>query len=120
MRDEELDRVLSAEGGIVPSSGFTAAVMEAVRREAATPPPLPFPWKRALPGLLICVALLVLAGISRMPAGIPALPDAGGLVSLATAALTSAARLGAGWVALALLLTVGSVALSRRLTGWRG
>ena len=48
MKPEELDRVLSEETDIVPSSGFVAAVMEAVTTEA-TAPPLTFPWKRAWP-----------------------------------------------------------------------
>src|SRR5206468_12240322 len=33
--------------------GFVASVMDAVRREATVPPPIPFPWKRALPGLAV-------------------------------------------------------------------
>ena len=43
MRDDEIDRILSSEEGIVPSSGFTVSVMEEVMREASTPPPIPFP-----------------------------------------------------------------------------
>ena len=34
--------------------------MDAVRREAAAPPPIPFPWKRALPGLVVAGLALVL------------------------------------------------------------
>ena len=116
MRDEELDRFLSSEDGIVPSSGFASGVMEAVRREAATPPPIPFPWKHALPGLVMCVAILVLAGTR---AGTPSLEHGGALAAFATALLEMARRAHAGWVALALLLTASSVALSMRLTGWR-
>jgi hypothetical protein len=48
MKPEELDRALSEEADLIPSSGFVAAVMEAVATEA-TAPPLAFPWKRALP-----------------------------------------------------------------------
>lgn len=59
MRDDELDRILS-EGEILPSSGFTASVMDAVRREAAAPPPIPFPWKRAFPGLVAASLTLAL------------------------------------------------------------
>ena len=43
----------------MPSAGFTASVMDAVRREAVAPPPIAFPWKRALPGM--AVAALTLA-----------------------------------------------------------
>lgn len=59
MRNEdEFDRIMSEEE-ILPSSGFAASVMEAVRREAAAPPPIPFPWKRALPGIVFAGATLV-------------------------------------------------------------
>ena len=59
MRNEdEFDRIMSEEE-ILPSSGFTASVMEAVRREATAPPPIPFPWKRALPGVVFAGATLV-------------------------------------------------------------
>ena len=41
--NDEFDRIMSEEE-ILPSSGFAASVMEAVRREAVAPPPIPFPW----------------------------------------------------------------------------
>lgn len=56
--NDEFDRIMSEEE-ILPSSGFAASVMEAVRREAAAPPPIPFPWKRALPGAMFAAATLV-------------------------------------------------------------
>jgi len=122
MRHQELDRILSSETGIVPSSGFTTSVMEAVRREAAMPPPIPFPWKRALPGLAACLAILVVAvfashsGAAPQPASVPFWSR---MLSDASTALATAGRLGLGWVALALLLSLASVTLSMRLTGWR-
>ena len=56
---EEVDRMLSSEDEILPSSGFAVAVMDAVRREAAAPPPIPFPWKRALPGMIVAGLSLI-------------------------------------------------------------
>ena len=56
--NDEFDRIMSEEE-ILPSSGFAASVMEAVRREAAAPPPIPFPWKRALPGALFAATTLI-------------------------------------------------------------
>ena len=53
IENDEIDRALAREDDILPSSGFAASVMDAVRREAAAPPPIPFPWKRALPGLVV-------------------------------------------------------------------
>ena len=61
-----MDRILSREDEILPSSGFAVSVMEAVRREAAAPPPIPFPWKRALPGLVVAglaLAVVLVAGV---------------------------------------------------------
>lgn len=57
--EDPVDRVLSYEEEIVPSAGFTAAVMGAVRNEAATPSPIPFPWKRAWPVLLLAALTIV-------------------------------------------------------------
>ena len=67
MRDE-LDRILSEEEQILPSSGFVASVMAAVRHQAATSAPIPFPWRRALPGLAAAAVTLVsllLAAVAR-------------------------------------------------------
>ena len=50
MKPDELDRILSKADEIMPSSGFTANVMDAVQREFSAPPPIPFPWRRAVPG----------------------------------------------------------------------
>ena len=48
-KTNKLDRILTAEEELVPSSGFVASVMERVREEAAAPEPIPFPWKRVVP-----------------------------------------------------------------------
>jgi hypothetical protein len=114
MEHDDLDRVLSGEEDIVPSSGFVASVMDAVRREAEAPPQIPFPWKRALAGLAACTLALVSFVIV-------ALMQTGGQAesSVLAAALESARAAGAGWIALALLLSLVSVRLSMRLTGGR-
>ena len=57
--EDPIDRILSRKEEILPSSGFTASVMDAVRREAAVPPPIPFPWKRAWPVLALAVAVVI-------------------------------------------------------------
>jgi hypothetical protein len=57
---EDLDRVLQRDAeGVRASPRFAAAAMAAVRREAQVPPPIPFPWARAAPG--IAAALLITA-----------------------------------------------------------
>ena len=104
MSNEEIDRVLAGDDGLAPSSGFTSNVMDAIRRDAEAPPPIPFPWKRALPGFIVCglgAGLLLAGGGSRGAAEIQ--------VDSST-----------GWILAALLVTVLSVALSMRLAGRRG
>ena len=125
MSYDDLDRILSEEE-IIPSSGFTAVVMDAVRREASAPPPIPFPWKRALPGLaiaalalgwgLVSLARLVAqAATARIPAA-----QSPALASIWQAPiLQSVINARIGWVTLALVLTLASVMFSMRLASGR-
>jgi hypothetical protein len=119
MRDDDLDRILNREE-ILPSSGFVDSVMDAVRREAATPPPIPFPWKRALPGLFVAVLVLVsvlVSGAARLTSPVPT-PRLPGTPAFALPSLLNAARfVGVDWIVLVLLLTLTSVVFSMRLTG---
>lgn len=122
MNDPEIDRILCRKDEILPSSGFAASVMEAVRREAAAPPPIAFPWKRALP--LVVVAALV--AVAVLAGGVAIIVQAGrGAISLPTtsAFVTApgwqAIRSPAGWTSLSLLIAFISVKLSMRLAGGR-
>jgi len=54
--DAEIEAILAGEAELVPTSGFLASVMESVQQEASAPPPIPFPWKTALPGFLLAAA----------------------------------------------------------------
>jgi len=124
MTRDDLDRILSAEDRIVPSSGFAASVMDAVRREAATPPPIPFPWKQALPGLVVGIValagLLVLGFVLLTAETAAPAPAAFSLPQLISAARVAALKVdGTGWLAIALLLTLASVFFSFRATGSR-
>jgi hypothetical protein len=121
---DEIDRILSREDEILPSSGFGASVMDAVRCEAAAPPPIPFPWKRALPGLAVgglVVALVLVAGVRAIvqmdnatappfsmssPLAMPPI-FRGGIESAVI------------WTILALLVTFVSMKLSMRLASGR-
>ena len=117
MKDDELDRILSNEEAIIPSSGFVGSVMDDVRREAAAPPPIPFPWTRALPGIAAMGCALATLGVAMVmlftqeSASQP--PPV--ILSRAFSAILEAAKsLRAGWVALALVLSLLSVKLSSR------
>lgn len=113
--DDSIDRILGAEDQLVPSSGFLACVMDRVREEAIAPKPIPFPWKRALPGMVLAagtIGWLIYEFIRTASAGdwqikfdAPHLPAAE--PNLLTPAL---------WVAGVLILSLVSWALSRRLT----
>jgi hypothetical protein len=109
MRPEDIDLILTRDDNIVPSSGFTASVMDAVTREANTPPPIPFPWKRALPGLAWCLAVSISFFITG-PGTNYSPPPANAVLDL------SKLLGGVGWITAALVVSLVSVTLSIRMT----
>ena len=118
---EDFDRVLSAEEEIVPSSGFTRAVMEAVRREAFEPKPIPFPWRRALPGLLLLAIVVISVVLVPKPvnrAGETGLPTVQ-LAAMLSSFLEIIRRLHVNWLLGSLLLTWACVTVSMRLASLR-
>jgi hypothetical protein len=59
-----LDRILLERDSLLPSSGFAASVLETIQQQTAAPAPIPFPWKRALPGLaVLTLALAIVTGM---------------------------------------------------------
>ncbi|MFZ0633634.1 MAG: hypothetical protein WA374_12180 [Acidobacteriaceae bacterium] len=77
LTDADIARAFSSQrDGILPSSGFAASVMAAIAHDASAPAPIPFPWKRALPGFAaIAVALgLLIATLVSMALSAPAAP----------------------------------------------
>jgi len=112
----EIDRILATEQPLVPTSGFLASVMERVREEAAAPAPIPFPWKRALPGMVVAAGIL---GAGAFEFVRHALPAAGELTlavpQISVVALRPLEQV--GWVALALGASLFSWMLSKRLAG---
>ncbi len=111
-----IDRILASEEELAPASGFLAAVMERVEEEAAAPAPIPFPWKRALPGIVLAAGVfgwgawaLVRGGLAAGSAVPVKLPDLSGALLLPLEQ--------AGWVALALTISLVSWLLARRLAG---
>ncbi|HUB18170.1 MAG TPA: hypothetical protein VL990_06020 [Acidobacteriaceae bacterium] len=125
LTDVDLDRALDpGSDGILPSSGFADAVMTAVVREASAPAPIPFPWKRALPGLVGILAAAVLlvvaiASVARSFAGpSPASSAASASWPLLTAALAHSGG-NAQWIGLALALPLLCLLLCRRFIAGR-
>ena len=66
MKHDKIDRILTDDPTLEPSSGFADSIMEAVRREAETPAPLSFPWRRVAPGLTVCLIAVVAAAIAAL------------------------------------------------------
>jgi hypothetical protein len=123
MKDHEIDRIL-AEDEILPSSGFTASVMDTVRREASETRGIPFPWKPALPGLLLCgsiCAVTFILGLSDPPRlADRTLPVTHWLIEIGNSAV--AVFGGTEWrpIWLALLVTVFSLVVPLRIGLRRG
>jgi hypothetical protein len=119
MKDESMDAILANEEELIPSSGFLATVMERVREEAAAPPPIPFPWKRVLPGMVVAGGVLAWGAVELARSAAVALrgftPAEIRLAAPPVHALEEA-----GWVAMALGVSLLSWALSRRLAGRSG
>ncbi len=114
MTDKRMDEILGTDEELVPSSGFLVAVMDRVREEAAAPPPIPFPWKRALPGSAVVAGVFgwVAVEFARhigSSMGDLSLPP----VHMAASAARPLEQ--AGWVAAAFAVSLASWLVSRRL-----
>lgn len=127
--ETEIGHILATEEELMPSSGFAASVMERVRQEAALPAPLPFPWKRVLPGILLASGAAGWGAVVLVHLGLPVFSQLGlNLAALnwpaivqphLSADLIHSLEL-AGWVALALGISLASWLLSRQLAGRGG
>ncbi|HTB99019.1 MAG TPA: hypothetical protein VK716_18565 [Terracidiphilus sp.] len=114
MNDDALDRMLAGEDELLPSSGFVSAVMDRVRAEAVAPAPIPFPWKRVLPGLVVVGAGLCWGGVELVRLSLTAIhTNAPAQISLP--AISVQALQATGWAALALGAALVSWVLSRRI-----
>ena len=118
--EAEINSILSREDEILPSSGFATTVMDAVRREATAPAPIPFPWKRALPGLVVAGLALVLILISVIAAiaqlGNATTPQLSmSMPSAPPPIFQRGIESAAIWTVLALLVAFVSVKLSMRV-----
>jgi len=114
-----MEAILSGEEEIVPSSGFLASVMDRVHQEAALPAPISFPWKRAVALILPVAGVCAWGVVELFRAGLPAmklLP----VTQLHLSANMMRPIEVAGWLALALGISLVSVIFSRQLAGRGG
>jgi hypothetical protein len=121
VNQEDLDRMLSTQENIVPSSGFVDNVMDAIECAASTPPPIPFPWKHALPGLaawLIALVSFVYLAFAHFDASSArsTLPRTAPMLA---AIIESLKAVDGEWIAMALLVSAASVFFSMRIVGAR-
>jgi hypothetical protein len=116
--EAEIEGILATEDDLIPSSGFLASVMERVQQEAAAPP-IPFPWKQAIPGILLIAAIFGWGVVELARLGLPALGSFALTPPHLSATFVRPVE-SAGWVALALGATLLSWLLSRRLAGHGG
>ena len=110
-----IDRILAAEEDLVPSSGFAAAIMDRVREEAAVPAPIPFPWKRIAPGLVLAAGVIGWGAWQTMRFVGPAMQELARIPPPQIPATVLLQLQQAGWVVLALAVSWGAWMLSRRL-----
>jgi hypothetical protein len=114
--ESRIDEILAADEELVPSSGFLSAVMERVQEESSAPPPIPFPWKRALPGFVLATGVFGWMGVDLVRAGVPAIElGLPATVQIPPGLVQPLEQ--AGWVGLALAVSLASWLLARRLAG---
>lgn len=110
-------RILASDEALVPSSGFVNAVMERVHEESRVPPPIPFPWKRAIPGIALA------AGVFGWGASEIVRYASATTISAATLQLSALPASGletTGWVAMALAASLLAWRVSLRIFGRSG
>lgn len=116
---DPIGHILASEPLLVPSSGFLASVMETIQDEVLKPAPIPFPWKRAIPGFLLAAGVFGFGTYEFVKQAIPAARDIAFTQPPLSIAVTRPVEQ-AGWVAAALAVSLLSWLVSRRLTGQSG
>jgi hypothetical protein len=114
-----IDHILVSEEKLIPSSGFLTSVMERVHEEARQPAPIRFPWKRAVPGILLAAGVFGMGAYELVRQAIPA-AQALTLTPPHLSITVQRPLEQAAWVAFALAASLASWLLSRRLTGQSG
>ena len=90
--------------------------MERVREEAGAPPPILFPWKRAVPGFVVAAGVFGWAAVEfarQMGPALAALKAATVFVPLAASVARPLEE--AGWVVAAFAVSMVSWMLARRM-----
>lgn len=117
--DAEVERILATEAELIPSSGFMASVMERVEEEAAMPAPIPFPWKRAVPGIALAAGVFGWGAVELIRFSSSSLRSIAFTVPHLSVGNERSFE-SAGWVGMALGVSLVCWLLSRRMAGRGG
>lgn len=110
MTPDDLDRVLSTDDNLEPSSDFVMNVMAAVRLSDVEPPALTFPWLRFMAGLTAS-SVMAAAGTILLLRSETALATV-----MAPLAQLAAVAPKLGYAAAAVLLSLGLASVPRLLS----
>jgi hypothetical protein len=116
---DAMDEILATKEALVPSSGFVARVMEQVREEAVAPKPIPFPWRRAVVGMVLALGVFAWFGVELTRMIMHAVRT-GTAVSVGIPEVAIGALGQWDWVGIAVGVTLTSWVLARRLAGSDG
>ena len=111
-----VDRILSSEEPLIPSSGFVASVMEQINEEAHVPPPIAFPWRRAIPGIALAAGVFGWGGYEIAAQAFAAVQNLTFAAPHFTLNLVTSIGT-VGWIVIALGLSLASWTISQRLAG---
>jgi hypothetical protein len=118
-----IDRILAGEEELIPASGFVSSVMERVKEEARVPAPMAFPWRRAVPGMVLAAGVFGWGGFEiarQATAAAGALDFTGPQLPANWQANLTQPYGAAGWVVIALGISLASWIFSRRIAGQTG
>jgi len=122
---DEINQLLAAhfasDQELAPSSGFALSVMESLHAEADAPPPIPFPWRRAIPGLIAGLCCAIGFGIFVLQTLHTFAFDAGARSKLIATHANSPIHLttleqGLCWIAMATCISIGAAVACIRFT----
>ena len=119
VKNDRIDRILASDDELIPSSGFLSSVMDRVQEEAAVPAPIPFPWKRFVSGILLVLGVFGWGAFEAFRSLLSAARSFA-LPQLQVPAAAGHASASAGWVVLALVVSLLSWLLARRIAGTSG
>lgn len=117
--DTEIEAILAGEEKLLPTSGFLSSTMERVRLDAAMPVSIPFPWKQAIAYILLATGVAGWGAVELVRFGLPVLR----LLTLSPPNVVASfwrPLEQAGWVALALGISLASWLFSYRLADTKG